>query len=360
MKVCVYAICKNEENFVKRWLNSMSEADLITVLDTGSTDQTVKQLTEGGAIVTTETITPWRFDVARNKALALVPDDVDICVCTDLDEVFVPGWRQRLEEQWTAETKRGRYRFTWSFNEDQSEGIVFWIDKIHTRHDFFWAHPVHEVLTPSNPQNTKIQLLTGIQLNHHPDHTKPRSQYLPLLELSIAECPDDDRNMHYLGREYMYYGLWEKCIETLKRHLALPKATWKDERCASMRFISTAYLNQNNRIEAKNWLYRAIAEAPHLREPYIDLAMLFYTMKDWSGVLFMIESALKIAHRPMSYINEPKSWGVTPYDLASLACYHLGLYERAIAYVEEAITLNPFEDRLKSNWTFMKEKLRLS
>ena len=43
-KVCVYAICKNEEKFVKRWVNSMKEADEIYVLDTGSTDNTIKLL----------------------------------------------------------------------------------------------------------------------------------------------------------------------------------------------------------------------------------------------------------------------------------------------------------------------------
>ena len=35
MKICVYAISKNEEKFVSRWVNSMKEADEIYVLDTG-------------------------------------------------------------------------------------------------------------------------------------------------------------------------------------------------------------------------------------------------------------------------------------------------------------------------------------
>ena len=43
-KVCVYAISKNDEKFVDRWVNSMKEADEIYVLDTGSTDNTVKNL----------------------------------------------------------------------------------------------------------------------------------------------------------------------------------------------------------------------------------------------------------------------------------------------------------------------------
>ena len=38
MKICVYTISKNEEKFVKRWINSMKEADEIYVLDTGSTE----------------------------------------------------------------------------------------------------------------------------------------------------------------------------------------------------------------------------------------------------------------------------------------------------------------------------------
>ena len=43
-KICVYAISKNEEKFVKRWYESMKEADEIYVLDTGSTDNTVNIL----------------------------------------------------------------------------------------------------------------------------------------------------------------------------------------------------------------------------------------------------------------------------------------------------------------------------
>ena len=100
LKICVYAICKNEEQFVERWVNSMKEADDIYVLDTGSTDNTVTKLKELGVHVTQKAITPWRFDVARNESLKLVPDDVDICVCTDLDEILEPGWRIQLENLW--------------------------------------------------------------------------------------------------------------------------------------------------------------------------------------------------------------------------------------------------------------------
>ena len=43
-KICVYAICKNEEKFINRWVNSMKEADEIYVLGTGSIDNTINLL----------------------------------------------------------------------------------------------------------------------------------------------------------------------------------------------------------------------------------------------------------------------------------------------------------------------------
>ena len=144
--VCVYAICKNEAKFVPGWIESMREADSIVVLDTGSTDETVRLLEEGGAKVTREIISPWRFDTARNRSLELVPEEADICVCTDLDELLRPGWRALLEAAWKPGTGQATYRYVWNFNEDGSEGVVFWYEKVHARGLYRWIHPVHEEL----------------------------------------------------------------------------------------------------------------------------------------------------------------------------------------------------------------------
>ena len=139
MRIAVYAICKNESQFVDRWMDSMSEADQVVVLDTGSTDDTVERLKKRGAQVTVELISPWRFDVARNRSLDLVSEDTDICVCTDLDEVFHPGWRATLERAWQPGAGQATYRYTWSFNPDGSEGVVFWYEKAHARYGYGWA-----------------------------------------------------------------------------------------------------------------------------------------------------------------------------------------------------------------------------
>ena len=52
------------------------------------------------SIVDENAITPWRFDVARNKSMELIPKDADILVCTDFDELFEPGWATFLRNNW--------------------------------------------------------------------------------------------------------------------------------------------------------------------------------------------------------------------------------------------------------------------
>lgn len=357
-KVCVYAICKNESQFVKRWMQSMSEADLVVVLDTGSTDDTVALLRESGAQVTVEKIEPWRFDAARNCSLELVPEDVDICVCTDLDEVFHPGWRERLEQAWRPGMGQVSYRYTWSFEPDGSEGYVFWSEKIHARHGYRWTHPVHEVLEwTGERERPQIVPVVGIQLDHHPDPAKSRGQYLPLLELSVAEAPEDDRNMHYLGREYMYRGRWDDCIRTLKRHLNMPTATWADERAASMRYMARAYVNKGDDQQALGWYLRAAAQAPHLREPYTDLALFLYERGEWDGVLWATGCALNIKERPRTYICEAAAWGSLPWDLRAIAFYRTGRLEQALEAAQQAVRLSPLDERLAGNVRAIQEQM---
>lgn len=357
-KIVVYAITKNEEKFIKRWVNSMKEADEIYVLDTGSTDNTVQLLNNAGVKVFSKKIDPWRFDVARNESLNLVPKDVDICVCTDLDEVFEKGWRKTLENIWRQDTTRVGYNYNWSLDKNNKPIVNFYIEKIHTRKNYKWTHPVHEVLEYIGDGAENKIFTDSITLNHYPDNTKSRGSYLPLLELSVKEDPEDDRNMHYLGREYMYYGRWNKAIDTLIKHLALPKALWKDERCASMRFIARCYKNLKRYEEAKMWLDKAMIEAPYLRDSYIERALLDYELKDWKSIEIYCNKALEIKTHKKTYINETFSWDYTVYDLLALSHFYQGKAEQALEYCDKALELAPDDERLLSNKKIIENNIK--
>lgn len=356
-KIAVYAICKNEEQFVDRWMDAVSEADMVIVTDTGSTDKTVEKLRERGAIVYTDIIKPWRFDVARNKAIDHIPKDIDICVSNDLDEVFEAGWREKLETAWQPSSTRARYLFTCSYHSDGTPDKQYSMEKIHRRKGFRWVHPVHEVLEYKGKDPDSIVWVNNMILNHYPDNSKPRSQYLPLLELSAKENPQDDRTIFWLGREYMFYRMHDKCIETLKAHLQLPSAAWDEERSASMRFIASCYQSKGDIKEAKSWLFRAIAECPRVREPYLQMARLGYEQNDWPLVFLMVTEALKITEKSGSYLLELESWEHGFYDFGTICCYRLGLYKSAYEYAVKACEMAPYDERLKLNLKLVKEKL---
>nr|WP_312578769.1 glycosyltransferase [Sedimentibacter sp.] len=357
-KICVYGICKNEEQFVDRWMDAVSEADMVIVTDTGSTDNTVEKLRKRGAIVYTDIIKPWRFDVARNTAMDHIPEDIDICVSNDLDEVFESGWREKLEAEWMPFHTRARYMFTWSYNSDGSPNKQYPMEKIHCRNGYRWVHPVHEILEYNDKNKERCVVIKGLTLNHYPDTTKPRSQYLPLLKISAEENPNDDRVMFWLGREYMYYNMYDESISTLNRYLKMRTAIWNEERSAAMRFISKCYTKKGNSQLAKEWLFKAISECPKTREPYLYMARYGYGEKDWPLVYMMVNEALKITEKTGSYLLETSSWDQTFYDLGAICTYHLGLYDKSYDFAKKACEMDANNERLKQNLELIKLKLK--
>ena len=353
MKICVYAICKNEEKFIERWYESVKEADGIYVLDTGSTDNSVNLLKSLGVVVRQEIINPWRFDVARNKSLEMIPDDFDICICLDLDEVLNKGWSKTIKSLWKDGLTRLRYVYNWSLDKNNQPIISFYGEKIHKRKGFTWVNPVHEILKYKGEE--KYLYTDKVIVNHYPDSKKSRSSYLPLLELAVREDPRNDRNMHYLGREYMYYGKYEEAISTLERHLSLESATWKDERCASMRFIARCYMKLNRPREAIMWSNLAIKESPYLRDAYMEKALITYELKKFKETEKLCREALKIKKHPKTYINEVFTTDLNIYDILSVVCFYNGKYRSSLRYVKMALELDKDNERLISNKKLIEE-----
>ncbi len=365
LKICVYAICKNESKFVDAWMKSMSEADLIIVTDTGSSDDTVMQLEKRGAVVYTDIIEPWRFDAARNVSLSHVPEEIDICVCTDLDELFLPGWRNKLEKAWMEHqpkhkepiAKTGRYLYNWSLKGDGTPDIQFYYFKVHERHNFRWKCPIHEYIYYFGSDPLETVFVEGMVLNHYPDQVKSRGSYLPLLELAVKEDPESDRMCYYLGREYMYKKKWEECIDTLERYLLMPTARWNEERCAAMRWIAKSCYKTEHTKEAYGWYYKAIAEAPHMRDAYVEFATMCYELKDWPMALLMAEEALKIKDKSKTFVNMGYAWDYTPDDLCAIAAYRMNLLDRSNDHAKNALKYDPNNTRLINNLKLIQDKM---
>ena len=151
----------------------------------------------------------------------------------------------------------------------------------------------------------------------------------------------------------MYYGRYQESIDTLIHHLSMPSATWRDERCASMRFIGRCYKSLGRYDEAKLWYEKAIQEAPYLRDPYVEKAILYYEVKDYFNMIKYCNKALRIKEKKDTYINEVFSWDYTIYDLLAIGYFEIEDFEKALYYSKLALEMDKDNKRLQDNYSII-------
>lgn len=346
MKIAVYAISKNEEKFVERFCESVKDADLIVIADTGSTDNTVVLAQECGATVHNIRVNPWRFDKARDAALAMLPDNIDVCVSLDLDEMLTPGWREEVERLWVGNINRLQYMY------DNGDGLIFPLSKIHARHGFGWKYPCHEYVVVDNRVQEHLAVTPKTLVIHKQDKTKSRSQYMTLLESAVKENPHCERSQFYYARELLFYQKFQECQEAFKKFLSMPTATWYVERAYAMRVIgSTEELLGN---DGSPWFYKAVAEDTQAREPWMELANKCYQKQDWEGCYVNARQALRITERSLWHTSDANAWGYAPHDFVAISAHRLGLKEEAIKHGEIAVEFEPTNERLIQNLEFYR------
>lgn len=345
MKVAVYTIALNEAAHAERWANSAVDADYRIVVDTGSTDDTVERLTAAGVTVHRIAVRPWRFDVARNAALALIPADVDVCCTMDMDRFLKPGWRRELEAAWTPETTALFCTTAYRENIDDDTVTKSWMTKnFHSRDGYRFRRPVHEELAyfAGTEVSRSCDQLVMYEIR---DLTKTtRQQYLPLMELAHREDPDDGQICFWLAREYMWNNRHDEGGQLLEHYLRLPTATWLEERSEAM-----IYLARMQPLRSMYWLDEARKEAPHRREVWLEIAERLHAQEDWLNLFWACANGIERTRRTGSYLDDPNAWGPRLFDLGARAAFQADSIERAVAWGGKAIELAPDDDQLKRN-----------
>lgn len=231
MRFAVYSIARNEERNVARWAASCADADAMLVCDTGSEDGTVEQLRQHGVQVHRVRVQPFRFDIARNTALALIPGDIDYCISLDLDEVLPPRWREHLEKAGAARPTLIHHRFvTYWPNGAESR---HYHERIHARDGYRWVLPVHEKLIwYPNDRDQKIEWALDLEIEHRPDRSKDRSAYLRMIEEAITEPygKEDWKIAYFLADGYWHAGRYRECAATARACLAFGDEVWPEYR----------------------------------------------------------------------------------------------------------------------------------
>lgn len=345
VKIVAYAIAKNEIKHAERWAQTTKDADYRVVVDTGSTDGTQEKLRELGVTVYQSHVQPFRFDMARNISLGLLPEDADACLYLDMDEICEEGFFEKVRRKWTIETNAAWVSF--------DTGSTWQKDKLHSRFGWTWRYPCHEVPYWYKGGDARYVNIPEAKISHDPDQTKSRGQYMDLLELAVKENPNDARMWTYMCREYYFYQRWQDCVDAAKKQIACNG--WDVEQAAVCRWAGESEHNLGNKEKATEWFDKGVQILPLEGEPWYGVAVDAYRNNNWSRCLDASINALERV-RSMHYCYESAVWDWKAYDLASIASYNLNHLDEALAFARAAVKGDgPETDRIQRNLTFFQK-----
>lgn len=360
LKICLYAICKNEIKFVDKWWDYAKEADYVIVLDTGSDDGTPERLEELGATVYRKIYPkPFRFDVARNDSVDLAyKTDADIFMTTDFDEILNHGWADILRLEWNPEIHQ-RADYDDYFGDAVLPGSLNWI---HAR-GWRWMFPCHEVMVRDGSKwylhSEELQLGGKVILHHYQDPTKSRSQYLPLLKLRLEENPDDVDSWSYLMRELMYEGAWDELLsyEEGVRAKNFPPGV---EMAWVYIWLASAYENKGMNLKAQHCLWESVQASPIFRTAWVSLARLIsYEGRNELAEVILMQCLKESQYTIRSvFIDANDVWTWRLYDWLGVVCWNQGKFDKALYWETRALLEDPENEGVIHNYNDCVQKLR--
>lgn len=349
-KICVYAICKNESKFVEQWYNSVKEADSVVVLDTGSTDDTVEKLRKLGVKVEQKEINPWRFDVARNESMKLIPEDCNIRVFVDLDEYFDPGWANVVKEAKIPTDEPCTLVFSyrrWESVQTVERGINKLIKG--------FKYPIHEEYIVEKGYK-QIFLTDRVFLNHVPEDGKERGYYYNLSKLRYEEEKDVKGTKNFYS--YLWYGYflyknqkYEDAIKVLNELLELKDSDLTDyHRIYTYETLCSCYKGLNDTDRQLNELFKIHCLDRKNCHICNEIAGIMYN-KDITFTKIFLKDNLEYVNK-----DDNNSMGLY-YTSLSLACYFTNEKEESLTYAKKAVECVPDNDTYNSNLKIIQESL---
>ena len=319
MKLAVYTISKNEAHNVEGFMKA-AEGCPVYVLDTGSTDNTVELLKEHGAHVVQKIIDPWRFDTARNEALALVSDDVDVCVSVDMDERLDTGWQDKLQAEWSGNVGSYFYIAEWADEACTIPSVQSPRTRLHSRHDYEWHRQIHEVIRPLEGVEQKW-CDTSIVVKHYQDG-KQRN-YSPALRELLEENPNDADAWLQLAGECHQVGELNEALDAYKQYLKVIE----DDEQILLRYrrahvwisIAQCLHKLGKTDEVVRAFLSAIAAEPNCREAWTHFSHIALQMGNAPLAYGSAMTAYSIKNPPHHAATEAACWGELPKEIADHA-----------------------------------------
>jgi glycosyltransferase involved in cell wall biosynthesis len=263
MNITLYAICKNEEKNVEKFIENSKKFSHTVVVDTGSTDKTVELLKDAGIEVYehSQTREDFDFSVARNQALSYVKTDwaFSLDFNEDLDEFFSDGLSV-ISGEFTG-FNHERYGKVGEEEPTKSNEIHI---RLHRTKNYTWVNAVHEtpMFMPTEDHLNESTVDTTIKITKSIQPSIDKQLfYLSIFEREYKNNPENTYYLWFIFKHYFEVKNFQKALELGQEYLTISKAYFDPQRIDVFIMTSIALIQLRNIQQASNYAFHAVSEA---------------------------------------------------------------------------------------------------
>jgi glycosyltransferase involved in cell wall biosynthesis len=378
-------IARNAESEIRETIQSLRanlflrETDELLVVDTGSTDSTVKVCEELGARVIrkpdlledlngelrhwlpeqkkfAQTVPQVRdgvirsFAEARNLAMARAKNHWQFWI--DSDDVLAeeePGMlRKLIDEEIPAKGLSTLFLdYDYAFDTDGKCTVVLKRERVYDRRQYEWKGPCHEVLVKK--PGVRLEGGAGFykdvpsKIVHRKERGTGKASdlrnYLILrkaIELEEEEFGQADIRLYfYFANACRGLSQWKDAVKYYKKTIELSGS--RDDVYLAHLWTATIYLDETVRSPARalRWAYRALEVKNDDPRAYFLLQHSYFLLKQWSRAAWWFEVGRQLPE-PVEqlHVYDPQQIRYTPYLIAALTFKELDEPQRAAACIE--------------------------
>jgi glycosyltransferase involved in cell wall biosynthesis len=274
---------KNEEDFLAQCLESVNNCvDEIIIVDTGSTDRTVKIAEQYTNKVYFH---PWENDFSKHRNQALSYATKDWIFQIDADEVLAPECGEVVREAIKDESIDSVYvTIKSAFDESRGEAVHNFIRIFRRNGVIHYEGRVHNRIVGARESKMYPITLFHEGYNLTPDESRKKFiRTTTLLKKEIEENPQHPRAYHYLASSYLSESMYDEAIDSAIRAITLAEENnYRDFMYLWSHFIAgISYLKTNKLDEAEEVCLKALNKSSiHLDSHYL-LTIIYFERENW-------------------------------------------------------------------------------
>lgn len=369
LSVCM--IVKNNEQTIEAVYNSFKGiADEWIVVDTGSTDKTVKIAKRLGAKVFTEgdrftkkldesqveffgkygvevEVGEPIFDFGAARNFSFEKATKDYVMWIDSDDILVGSERLKKIMNSNLDKKEQlgiSLLYQYETDEKGNSVVEHWRERILPNNGTAkWNGIIHEIIIPSE-ETSYIQVVPQdsyiLHANAHvggQDSANRNTKNLLYDLFSQGENPDP-RTLYYLGEAFYKKRDFKRAIDFFEKYVEL--SGWDEEQCIAATRLSDLYIILGDGHKGLEWATKATQFRNDFPQAHIQVAQAFFNLERYEDCIRNAQFAIQLEEPETLTLVHKKNLQISPFLLLAESHYKLGQFEEALKATNSVLAVD--------------------